>query len=560
MNTTGILSTKRVMTTTSTEPGGGHPPVPPLTQPFLPASMRAGALALALTSVLPVGGCAAPAVEQSPSSGEPWSLTVWGELYEVFPEVDPLVTGETAVAHTHVTRLEDFAALDEGSVEIVLASPDEGPGEQVFRVEGPERPGVFRVEIRPDSPGEFDLAFRIASSAGREEIRGGRVRVGTAERPGGLVVAPAPKGAVDGGEPLTFLKEEQWRSDFATAWVRRGSLARSVSGLARVRPPAGGEVSVTAPVDGVVGAPSGPAGWPYPGRRVDRGASLFELVPRVAADHSLPALEAEVAALETERASASSRLARLEELLALEAVSLREVEEVRARVEVLETRQTAATRDLAAARAAREGGVDGTAGALTLRAPLRGEIASVATSPGQTVAAGEVLARLVRTDRVWLEVAVAPAGARELASAEVAGVVLTFSEGPPTRIENGLRRVSLSPEMSPSTGTVTVLLEAPASPELILGTRAEARILLVEGRPGVVVPASAVIDNGGVPVVYLQLSGERFARHEIHVLERQGDRVLVDHLVPGQRLVRSGGEAIRRSSLMGSGEAHGHVH
>lgn len=501
-------------------------------------------------------GCADPAAEESAPAAEPWSVTAWGELYEVFPEVDPLVAGETAEAHTHVTRLEDFAALDEGAVEIVLHGPSEGTGEQVFRVEGPERPGVFRVEIRPESPGEYELAFRIASAVGSEEIPGGRVRVGTAERPGGLVVAPAPKG-LDGGEPLPFLKEQQWRSDFSTAWVRRGSLARSVSGLARARPPAGGEASVTAPVDGVVSAPSGPAGWPYPGRRVERGAPLFELVPRVAADRSLPALEAEVTALETERVSARSRLGRLEELLALEAVSLREVEDARTHVEILDTRYAASTRDLAAARSAREGG---TAGALSLRAPLRGQIASVAASPGQTVAAGEILARLVRTDRIWLEVAVAPAAARELASAGVSGVVLTFSEGLPVRIEEGLRRVSVSPEMAPSTGTVTVLLEVPSSPGLILGTTAQAQILLAENREGVVVPASAVIDDGGVPVVYLQLSGERFARQEIHVLDRQGDRLLVDHLVPGQRLVRRGGEAIRRSSLMASGEAHGHVH
>lgn len=527
---------------TSTEAGGGLR-LAPLLPPVLATALLAA-------------GCAAPAAEETAPAAEPWSVTAWGELYEVFPEVDPLVAGETAEAHTHVTRLAGFAALDEGAVEIVLHGPSEGTGEQVFRVEGPERPGVFRVEIRPESPGEYELAFRIASAAGSEEIPGGRVRVGTAERPGGLVVAPAPKGALDGGEPLPFLKEEQWRSDFSTGWVRRGSLARSVSGLARVRPPAGGEVSVTAPVDGVVSAPSGPAGWPYPGRRVDRGAPLFDLVPRVAADRSLPALEAEVTALETERVSARSRLGRLEELLALEAVSLREVEDARTRVEILDTRHAAATRDLAAARSAREGG---TAGALTLRAPLRGQIASVATSPGQTVAAGEVLARLVRTDRVWLEVAVAPAGARELASTDVAGVVLTFSEGLPVRIEEGLRRVSVSPEMAPSTGTVTVLLEA-SSPGLILGTAAQAQLLLAENREGVVVPASAVIDDGGVPVVYLQLSGELFARQEIHILDRQGDRLLVDHLVPGQRLVRRGGEAIRRSSLMASGEAHGHVH
>lgn len=71
---------------------------------------------------------------------------------------------------------------------------------------------------------------------------------------------------------------------------------------------------------------------------------------------------------------------------------------------------------------------------------------------------------------------------------------------------------------------------------------------------------AAVVDDGGVSVVYLQLSGERFARQEVEVVARQGDRILVDGLVPGQRLVTRGGEAIRRAGLMSSGAAEGHVH
>lgn len=549
------MTTTGTMTRTNTEPGRRLRSAPLSGRPLLSTSVLASALVFLLA------GCTAPAVEESSPSVEPWSVTAWGELYEVFPEVDPLVAGETAPAHTHVTRLEDFAPLAEGTVELVLSGPDEGTEEQVFRAEEATRPGVFRVEVRLAAPGDYELAFRISSSAGSEELRGGRVRVGTPGQPGSLLVAPAPRGASGGGEPLPFLKEEQWRSDFSTAWVRRGSLARSVSGPAHVRPPAGGEASVTAPVDGVLRAPARPGTWPFPGKPVARGAPLFELVPRVATDRSLPVLEADVAILETERATARTRLSRLEELLALEAVGLREVEEARTRVAILENRHAAATRDLEAARSAREGDGDApAAGALTLRAPLAGQVASVSASPGQTVAAGEPLARVVRTDRVWLEVAVPPEGARELADDPVAGVVLTFSEGPPLRLEEDLRRVSTAPEVSPATGTVTVLLETPSVESLVLGARAHARILLSEQREGVVVPASAVIDDGGVPVVYLQLSGERFARQEVHVLERQGDRLLVDHLIPGQRLVERGGAAIRRSSLMASGAAHGHVH
>lgn len=521
-----------------------------------------GAVALAAALVLSgaLAGCRSPAPDARPqagsgSSAEPWSVTVWGEHFEVFPEVEALMAGETAMAHTHVTLIDGFSPLAEGVVEIVLSGPS---GEQVFTADAPLRPGIFGVEIEPASPGEADLSFRIRTPEAEEEIRAGRVRVGTAAAPGGLVVAPAPRGATDAGEPLAFLKEEQWKSDLATTWVRSGRLARSAVGLARVRPPAGGEATLTSPVDGVVRAAAGAQGWPYVGLPVERGKALLRVHPHVAPGRSLPALEADLASLTAELDSAQARSARLEELLALDAVSQREVDEARVRVRSLEARQRAAGRDLRAARSSREG--SGGTGGLVVRAPFGGEIARVNPTPGATVAAGEALLRLVRTDALWLEIALPPGAARRIEAEGVGGVVLTDPEQGSLRIEEGLKVVSVAPELAPETGTVTVFLEAPPTPGLPLGATLEAQLLSKEEREGIVIPSTALVDDGGVSVVYLQLSGESFARQQVEVLERQGDRVLVDRLLPGQRLVARGGDALRRSSLMAGGDAHGHVH
>jgi RND family efflux transporter MFP subunit len=506
---------------------------------------------LALVIAVGLPGCAGDTQVEDHDEEETWAVTAWGEVYELFPEIDALVAGETALAHTHVTVLDGFQPLLEGRVEIVLR---EGGSEMVFTSVEPIRPGIFNVEVRPEKIGEFELAFRIASPAGKEEIPGGRVRVGSPDDPGGLVAAPEPEGAGDGGEPLPFLKEEQWRTEFATSWVQTGSLAHSIEGLARVRPPAGGEAAITAPMDAVLL----PDPWPYPGQQVERGASLFQLLPRTAADRSLSDLEAGAASLATELATARARLARLEELLALEATSRREVEEARARVATLEATSVAAGRNLEAARSAREGGG---AGGLTLRAPLSGKIAAVTASPGAAVAAGEPLARIVQSEPVWLEVAVSPEDARRLAGDDVSGVVVSFPQASPIRLAGDtVRLVSVAPEMTAATGTVAVLLEVPGVDDLILGTTVQAQVLLAEAVEGIVVPATAPVDDGGVTVVYLQLSGEEFARQEVHVVAREGDRILVEGLVEGQRLVTRGGESIRRSSLMTSGEAHGHVH
>lgn len=204
------------------------------------------AWALATTFVFACSPSPAPEPEDE---AESWSVTVWGELYEIFPEVDALAAGERATAHTHVTVLDGFAPLTGGTVEIVLRGP---AGESAFRATEPVRPGIFTVVLEPGTPGEHDLLFRVSSASGDEEIPGGRVRVGTPDAPGGLIGAPMREAATDGGEPLPFLKEQQWRTEFATAWVRDGSLARTVEGLARVRPAAGGDVTLTPPLDAVL--------------------------------------------------------------------------------------------------------------------------------------------------------------------------------------------------------------------------------------------------------------------------------------------------------------------
>ncbi len=504
--------------------------------------------------------CSAPPPDEPHDDhdhGEAWSVTVLGERFEVFPEIDALAAGQPAMAHTHVTRLADFAPLLEGTVEIVLV---DASGEQVFGAGRPVRPGIFNVEVTPRQAGEASLLFRIDDGGGTEEIPGGRISIGTAHHPGGLLQAPSLPAGSDGGEPISFLKEQQWQSSFATAWVEEGRLAESVAGLATFRPPAGGESTVTAQVDGVVQPAGGSASWPFVGRYVERDSPLFRVAPLVAAERSLATLEAELETLATELESALARRSRLEELLALEATSERELEEARVRVLTLEARHRAAERDLESARTSRAGGAEGS-GPL-LRAPFAGGIAAVNVTPGATVAAGDSLARLVRTDLVWIEVALPPYGARRLAASGVRGVVLEDPESEPMRVEEGLSLVSIAPEVSPRTGTVTVLLQAPglAGAGIALGSTVAAQILLDEEETGIVVPESALIDDGGVPIVFLQLSGESFVRQRVTVLERQGDRARVERLAPGQRLVTRGGDAIRRSSLMASGEAEGHVH
>ena len=226
--------------------------------------------------------CAPAGEPAEKADAESWAVTAWGDQFEIFAETDPLVAGSEAIAFTHVTVLEDFSPLTEGRVSVVLR--DSAGVEQVFSIDRMTRPGIFSVPVVPRATGEFELAYRVETSGRSEEVSAGRVRVGQAGSPGGLI-EPSPLSAAAtaaatsaAGAPISFLKEQQWRTGFATVWLGRGALRESIRGPGRVEPAAGGEVLLTSPVDGVVsGAP-----WPFPGHPVVEGQSVFRVMPRVA--------------------------------------------------------------------------------------------------------------------------------------------------------------------------------------------------------------------------------------------------------------------------------------
>ena len=483
-----------------------------------------------------------------------WAVTAWGEHFGLFPEFDALVAGETAGCHFHVTVLEGFRPATEGSVTVVLT--DVTGGEERFGSSTVVRPGIFLIDVRPENRGERELVFEIEINGVLEVISGGTVLVGTPEDPGGLVAAPLDPPSGGGGEAVDFLLEQQWKTAFASGWVQTGTLHSAVTGTARIEPPSGGEAILTAPVSGVVRSGS----WPYTGQRAYAGEALLSLVSTTGTGRSLADLKASVQELEAQSEVATARVERLEALLARQAVSQREVEQARAEATGIEARLEAGHDALAAAEAGRMGRAD--VSGLEIRAPFVGRVAEVMVSPGEQVAPGSPLVRIVRERPVWARVALTPGDASRLSDL-VRGLVLDIgaSVDPVIVPEADLRLVAVAPEVDARTGTVEALIEISRSvDDLKPGLVATAQILLPDLIEGVVLPDTAVVDDAGESVVYIQLDGESFSRREVEVMRRQGDLLLVEGLLPGERVVTLGGAAIRRAALMASGEAQGHVH
>ena len=86
-------------------------------------------------------------------------------------------------------------------------------------------------------------------------------------------------------------------------------------------------------------------------------------------------------------------------------------------------------------------------------------------------------------------------------------------------------------------------------------------MLLETTPPRPVVPATAIVDDAGRPIVFVQREGETFERRAVTLGPRSGDVVqITEGLKPGERVVTKGAHSRAPRVVVNVGSAHGHVH
>jgi multidrug efflux pump subunit AcrA (membrane-fusion protein) len=87
------------------------------------------------------------------------------------------------------------------------------------------------------------------------------------------------------------------------------------------------------------------------------------------------------------------------------------------------------------------------------------------------------------------------------------------------------------------------------------------RLLTKASNVAPAVPESALVDDAGRPIVFVQASGEGFIRRPVKVGIREGGYVEVtEGVFPGERVVVRGAHLVRLATMSSQVPAHGHVH
>src|SRR3990172_8928736 len=296
-------------------------------------------------------GGAGNAAHGTPAERPAASVTHFGERTELFLEYPVLVRGEESRFAAHLNDLERFKPLEKGRVEVVLSGG--GAPAELFEVTAPSPVGIFRPDVKPAHTSMRRLVLTVQTAGGADRHDLGEVQVFAS------VADAVAAGEVEERPGLVpFLKEQQWRTEFATAPVEEAALRPSVLANGTLRARADGESRIAAPVAGLLVASAG--GFPFIGRQgragdvlaalspqggggagVGAGAVRAALSPKVGGDADPASLELAVPQARLDLELPRKDLARLEDLASAEAVPEKRVQEARRAVADAEARAAA---------------------------------------------------------------------------------------------------------------------------------------------------------------------------------------------------------------------------
>jgi RND family efflux transporter MFP subunit len=498
-----------------------------------------------LFCVIPACGDHTHDTQESADERPTVAVTHWTERTELFMEYPLFVAAESGRSAIHVTDLADFSPLSAGEAVVSLRGEDG----RVFEFRGgPSRPGIFGVDLELARAGVYDMTLRVEAPNLQDVHELGQITVYAA-------AAPLPAEGNDEGQAISFLKEQQWTLEFGTTAVAARGIRPGVTVPATVQPRSGGDALLTAPVPGRVDPTTR---VPVPGARVREGAVLARIAPR--SDDLRDAAGLRTALVEAEQSHLLAvqdrdRAARLVEARALPA---RRLDEAQAVLTASEARLEAAQERLRRFESlSQSAGADAGAAMFAMRAPFDGVVSEVRFTAGGSVEENDLLIRVVDPDRVHIVGAVTESLAAGLGTVTAGELVL---DGQPS-IRLG-EPFAANPVIDPVARTTAIRFALDnRGTRLRIGQAVRLRLFVGDERSGTAIPESAVVDDGGRPVVFVQSGGESFDRRPVRLGNRADGYVhVLEGVEPGERVVHRGAYLVRLAASSTHIPAHGHVH
>ncbi|MBE5032499.1 efflux RND transporter periplasmic adaptor subunit [Gallalistipes aquisgranensis] len=340
-------------------------------------------------------------------------------------------------------------------------------------------------------------------------------------------------------DEIVFPKAQAERAGLKVERVEPGVFCEVIRTSGQVLAAQGDEVSLSAPVSGIVSF-AGPR--LTEGAQVVHGARLFYISSRKIATGDINARTK--AAYDKARADYE----RAKELLADRIVSQREYDQTKLAYE-----QALAEYEAIASIRSERGTV--------VAAPIPGFLTSLSVKEGDYVEMGAPLATVSKNRRLMLRAEVSQKYYDRLKSVRSANFKAPYEERVWSLKDMNGRLVSVGKASPSGSYLIPVTFEFDNRGGVVPGSFVE---VWLTGAPqsGVIsVPLSAVTEQQGVYYVYVRLDEEGYQRREVKLGPGDGERVrILSGLAPGEEVVTEGAVHVRMASASASIPGHTHNH
>lgn len=470
------------------------------------------------------------------------TATHYTDATELFVEYRLLARGKQRRFDAHLTWLDTDKPVTEGELAVELVHGSGKVDRGTARVS--DNPGIYRVLVRPSTAGKARLRF-VLTARGRTIVHDlGPVTI----YPTSEAAAKATPRHEENPDLIAFSKEVQWKIPFDTAVAAVRQLDDSIPVAIDVKLAPDAEAIVSAPVAGVIRTG---ARVPSPGMSVRRGQTLASISAQLGSGEDVATLDLGIAEARIAVDAARREVTRMSSLYRAEAVPQRRLQDAQSQLRLAQAQLGAAQRR----RAALGGGGPG----VPLVSPIPGQILSSSLVRGASVQAGTEIMRIGNPNALWL-VAHVPESQAGRVSRPI-GIDIVRGTGSATFLaDRSVRLVQGGGYVDERTRTMDVIF-AGSIMGLRPGQRVQGRLRTGTTASLLAIPISAVINEGGQTVVYVQVEGEAFERRPVQLGLRSGDLVAVEgDLKAGERVVTEGAAAVRAAAATPGAFGHGHAH
>jgi RND family efflux transporter MFP subunit len=489
---------------------------------------------LALIAVLIVG-CSDKNVENKQQEASNNSVTQFNKSTEIFMEYPQLVVGVQAKFLIHLNDLVNFKPVTEGTLSIEFVN--QSGNKVTANLDKPARAGIFTPDIKFDNPGTYTMTITLNSSQVSDKFSVTDVVVYSNEK-------DIPQAEEEISNLISFLKEQQWKIDFATEPVVKKVLQTSV--------PATGEITakpefyskVVSPVGGILLSKNN-SNFPKLGAFVNKGTVLLNISPSADASSNIQKVKSDYLL-------AKSEYERVQGLFERKAASQKRLDEAKFDFESKQASYNSLIDQ-----------INFTDNGYAILAPIDGYVENISVNLGSQITSGQELVTIINPSRLILKANV-PASKFEDANNSKDASFKIEGLANELRVSSlGGRKISVSSGLNLENRTIPVYFEF-SNPQNKIKVGMYAEVFIKDGKMQecLTVPESAIVDEDGLHTVYVEVEGEGFEKRILKTGIADGGFIQVlDGLKEGERVVSKGAYQVRLAALTpGSAIGQGHVH